>query len=145
MGVSISGDILVFPIDVGEVEIATKPKDWILKLIMYIVNFGRKFVTKFKIEVRGPVDRAYDQGSGVFYVYFTKNWFGVLGWGNFLAAEVFFNGYQDPPSSSGAVPAEYVIVPEEEFIVFVSILLILLGTNEPCFGAYDNVRFGITR
>ena len=56
----------------------------------------------------------------------------------------FFYCYQDPPSPSGAVPAKYVIVPEEEFTVFVTIFFILLGTDKPGFGAYDDVRLGIT-
>ena len=77
-------------------------------------------------------------------VNFTKNRFSVLGGGNFITAEVFFDCYQDPPSSGGAVPAEYVIVVEEEFTVSVSFFDILLGTNKPGFGAYDDVRFGIT-
>ena len=48
------------------------------------------------------------------------------------------------PSSGGAVPAEYVIIIEEEFTISVSFFDILLGTYKPGFGAYDDVRFGIT-
>ena len=63
----------------------------------------------------------------------------------FLRSRGILTAIRTPlPTSSGAVPAEYVIVPEEGFTVFVTIFLILLGIDEPGFGAYDYVRLGIT-
>jgi hypothetical protein len=70
---------MLFPIDVWEIKVPTKPKNSIFVLMTNVINFFYNLFTLVKIKMWWSIDRSNDERPPTFNLNFAKNRFSVAG------------------------------------------------------------------